>query len=162
MHYIRRGMDARRILLVGHGDLADETAEALDAAGAEVVRLEDPDHEGLRDALAPSADAVLVVSRDDAWPLRVALLVRHLEPDVPIIATIFDPETGGQLEQQIGNCTIASLADVAAPSLAGPCLDDDLAAILDGDAAGGPGVPRRRGGDRPASQPPGSGGHARC
>jgi len=137
MHYIRRGMDARRILLVGHGDLADETAEALDAAGAEVVRLEDPDHEGLRDALAPSADAVLVVSRDDAWPLRVALLVRHLEPDVPIIATIFDPETGGQLEQQIGNCTIASLADVAAPSLAGPCLDDDLAAILDGDAPEG-------------------------
>ena len=59
-------------------------------------------------------------------------------------------EAGRQLEQQIGNCTITSLADVVAPSLAGPCLDDDLAAVLDGDSAGGPGVPRRRGGDRAA------------
>jgi hypothetical protein len=48
-------MSRRRILLLGDGDLAEETAEAL---------------------------------------LRVALLVRHLDPDVPIVATIFDPETG--------------------------------------------------------------------
>ena len=46
------------------------------------------------------ADAVMVVSRDDAWPLRVALLARHLEPDVPIIATIFDPETARELEER--------------------------------------------------------------
>ena len=50
-----------------------------------------PDHEELRDALHNGADAAMVVSRDDAWPLRAALLVRHLDPDVPIVATIFDP-----------------------------------------------------------------------
>jgi voltage-gated potassium channel Kch len=126
-------MPPRRVLLLGEGDLNEETAEALRAAQAEVERLEDPTHEDLRRALDAGADAVMVVSRDDAWPLRAALLVRHLDPDVPIVATIFDPETGRELEEVIGNCTITSLADIVAPTLAGPCLGDDLAAVLDED-----------------------------
>jgi Trk K+ transport system NAD-binding subunit len=124
---------ARRVLLLGAGDLTDETAEALVAAGAEVRRLEDPEAGDLERALREGADAVAVVSRDDAWPLRAALLVRHLDADVPIVATIFDPVAGRALEEQIGKCTITSLADIVAPALAGPCLDDGLAAVLDGD-----------------------------
>ncbi len=126
-------MPRRRILLLGDGDLAEETAEALRAADADVVRFADPSHEELRDALEDGTDAALVVSNDDAWPLRVALLVRHLDRDVPIVATIFDPETGRELEDLIGNCTITSLADIVAPTLAGPCLRDELCAVLDGD-----------------------------
>ena len=126
-------MPPRRVLLLGEGDLNEETAEALRAAEAKVERLEDPTHEELRRALDAGADAVMVVSRDDAWPLRAALLVRHLDPEVPIVATIFDPETGRELEEVIGNCAITSLADIVAPTLAGPCLGDDLAAVLDED-----------------------------
>ena len=122
-----------RILLLGEGDLTAETAEALRAADADVERLEDPTHEELRDALDRGADAAVVVSRDDAWPLRAALLVRHLDPEVPIVATIFEPDTARELEQVIDNCTITSVADIVAPTLAGPCLGDDLAAVLDED-----------------------------
>jgi hypothetical protein len=70
-------MPSRRVLLLGEGDLTEETAEALRAGDAEVERLEDPTHDELRDALDQGADAAMVVSRDDAWPLRAALLVRH-------------------------------------------------------------------------------------
>src|SRR5687767_4902578 len=101
-----------RILLLGEGDLTEETAEALRAAEADVEWLQDPSHEELRDALEERAEAVLVVSRDDAWPLRAALLVRHLDPNVRIVATIFDPATGRELEDVIDNCTITSLADI--------------------------------------------------
>jgi voltage-gated potassium channel Kch len=126
-------MAARRVLLLGEGDLTDETNEALEAAGADVRRLEDPAHEELREAVEAGADAVAVVSRDDAWPLRVVLLVRHLDPDVPIVATISDAAVGRRLEEEIGGCTIVSLAAIVAPSLAGPCLDDQLAAVIDSD-----------------------------
>src|ERR687896_860010 len=136
-------MPPRRILLLGAGDLTDETCAALEASGAEVARLEDPGADELREALEAGADAVLVVSRDDAWPLRAALLVRHLDEDVPIVATIFDPVTGRELEDVIDNCKIASLADIVAPTLAGPCLGNDLAAGLDDD--GRPRGLRRRG-----------------
>ncbi len=126
-------MASPRVLLLGAGDLTEETCAALEAAGAEVDRLEDPRAEELGEALERGADAVAVVSRDDAWPLRAALLVRHLDADVPIVATIFDPATGRELEETVGNLTITSLADIVAPALAGPCLGDDLAAVLDGD-----------------------------
>ena len=126
-------MAARRVLLLGAGDLTDETAAALEAAGADVRRLADPAADEVRSALEDGADAVAVVSRDDAWPLRAALLVRHIDADVPIVATIFDPSAGQELEQEIGNCRITSLADIVAPSLAGPCLADDLAAAIGGD-----------------------------
>src|ERR671915_1481266 len=131
-------MARRRILLLGAGDLTDETQAALEAEGADCVRLEDPDAEALREALEQGADAVAVVSRDDAWPLRAALLVRHLDADVPIVATIFDPTTRAELEQEIENIAITSLAEIVAPSLAGPCLRDDLAAVLDGERPTGP------------------------
>jgi hypothetical protein len=130
-------MASRRILLLGAGDLTDETCAALEAAGGEVVRLEDPSAGELRGALGRGADAVAVVSRDDAWPLRAALLVRHLDADVPIVATIFDAATGRELEHEIDNVAITSLADIVAPSLAGPCLRDDLAAVLDGERPSG-------------------------
>jgi voltage-gated potassium channel Kch len=126
-------MPPRRILLLGEGDLTDETCAALEASGADVVRLEDPSAEGLREALERGADAVAVVSRDDAWPLRAALLVRHLDPDVPIVATIFDPAAGRELEHEVDNVAITSLAEIVAPSLAGPCLDEELAAVLPGE-----------------------------
>jgi voltage-gated potassium channel Kch len=126
-------MPRRRILLLGAGDLTDETGAALEASDAEVVRLEDPGADELRQALERGTDAVAVVSRDDAWPLRAALLVRHLDDEVPIVATIFDPATGRELENEISNIEITSLAEIVAPSLAGPCLRDDLAAVLDGD-----------------------------
>jgi voltage-gated potassium channel Kch len=126
-------MPPRRILLLGAGDLTDETCAALEASDAEVVRLEDPPAEELRAALEAGADAVAVVSRDDAWPLRAALLVRHIDADVPIVATIFDPSTGRELEHEIDNLTITSLAEIVAPSLAGPCLGEDLTAVIDCD-----------------------------
>src|SRR5215218_6430814 len=125
-------MPPPRILLLGAGDLTDETCAALEASGAEVVRLEDPEAGELRDALVQPADAVAVVARDDAWPLRAALLVRHIDADVPIVATILDPATGREVEHEIDNIAITSPADIVAPSLAGPCLGVDLAAVLDG------------------------------
>jgi Trk K+ transport system NAD-binding subunit len=126
-------MAARRVLLLGSGDLTEETNEALAAAGADVEHLDDPEHDELHHALEAGADAVAIVSRDDAWPLRAALLVRHLDPDVPILVTISDAATGRQLGEELGNATVVSVAEIVAPSLAGPCLDDDLAAVVDGD-----------------------------
>jgi predicted dinucleotide-binding enzyme len=40
-----------RVLLIGKGDLAEETGEALAAAGADVDHLEEPEEEEVRAAL---------------------------------------------------------------------------------------------------------------
>jgi Trk K+ transport system NAD-binding subunit len=127
---VRRVADRRRVLLVGRGDLAEEVCEALDAAGAEVSWLEHADDESLRDAVGAKPDAVCVATRDDAFPLRIALLVRHLDEDVPLVVTIFDPGIARQIADTIPSCHVTSVADIVAPSLAGPCISPDLLAVL--------------------------------
>ena len=113
--------EPRRVLLVGGGDLAGEVCEALDAGGGEVTWLEHADDESVRETLErTSPELVVVATRDDAFPLRFALLVRHLDADVPLLVTIFDPGIAEQIADTIPNCLVTSLAEIVAPTLAGP------------------------------------------
>lgn len=129
--------DARRVLLVGGGDLAGEVCEALDAGGGEVTWVEHADDESVREALESTRpDLVCVATRDDAFPLRIALLVRHLDGDVPLLVTIFDPGIAEQIADTIPHCTVTSLADIVAPTVAGPCIDPDLLAVRRKDGRG--------------------------
>jgi voltage-gated potassium channel Kch len=118
------------VLLIGEGDLAEETRQALDAAGAEVYRMKAPEEREVRHALeGDGIDRVAIVSRDDAVVLRVALMVRSVDPDVPMLVTIFDPTMSRQVDAAVEHCDITSMADIVAPSLAGPCLGEDLIAV---------------------------------
>jgi hypothetical protein len=127
---VPRVADSRRVLLVGGGDLAEEVCEALDAAGAEVTWLEHADDASLREGVAAKPDVVCVATRSDAFPLRISLLVRHLDDDVPLLVTIFDPGIAAQIAEVVPNCRVTSIADIVAPSLAGPCISEDLLAVL--------------------------------
>jgi hypothetical protein len=119
-----------RVLLIGGGDLADETHAALEAVGAEVERMETPEEDEVRGVLeARSPDTVAVVSRQDAVALRVALMVRYVDDDVPLLVTIFDPTMADQVREAIAHCTVTSMAEIVAPSIAGPCLGEDLIAV---------------------------------
>jgi Trk K+ transport system NAD-binding subunit len=121
---------SERVVLIGDGDIANETAEALEGAGAEVIRVEQPADDEVRDALADGAvSSVLVASRDDAFVLRSALMVRYVDDDVPLLVTLFDETMAGHVRREIPHCDVTSLADIVAPSLAGPCLGEDLVAI---------------------------------
>ena len=129
--------DPRRVLLVGGGDLAEEVCEALNAGGGEVTWLEHADDVAVREALEQKRpDLVCVATRDDAFPLRMALLVRQLDEDVPLLVTVFDPGMAAQLADTVPNCRVTSLADIVAPTLAGPCIDPDLLAVRRKDGRG--------------------------
>ena len=97
-------------------------------------------------------DVVCVVARQDALPLRLALLVRHLDEDVPLVVTVFDRDMAAQLEDVVPHLRVTSLADIVAPALAGPCIDDDLEAIRRADDGGLDGGPRRRRASRSSPQ----------
>ena len=122
------------ILLIGRGDLAEEVRQGLDALDARVVRLVEPTQREVADVFerGPVARAV-VVSRDDAVALRYALMVRHVDADVDMLVTLFDQTTAEQLSERIEPVDITSLADIVAPVLAGPCLQEGLAAVVERD-----------------------------
>ncbi len=131
-----------RILLIGSGDLAEEVATALEPLEVDLSVLDEPSAEEVEGELDDPTARVLVVSRDDTFALRWALFVRHRDAEVPLLVTIFDPTTAKQVDRLVENCRVTSMADIVAPSLAGPCLGDDLIAVrADGDGDGVSGDP---------------------
>ena len=129
----------RAVLLIGDDDLADETERALASRGAEATRLKGGDGQEVREAVeGGDFDTVAIVARTDAIVLRMALLVRSADEDVPLLLTIFDPTMAEHVQRQIAGATVTSLADVVAPSLAGPCIDERFTAVeLDSDPPAG-------------------------
>ena len=117
------------VVLIGDGDLSDETARALEAADARVVRLCEPSEDDVREALAGDVDHVAVVGLTDAIVLRFALMVRSVSRDVPLLLTIFDWTMAEQVAEMVPKTRLTSLADIVAPSLAGPCVSERFAAV---------------------------------
>ncbi|MGH8573629.1 MAG: NAD-binding protein, partial [Gammaproteobacteria bacterium] len=117
------------VLVIGDGDLSDETAAALEASKARVSRLREPSEEDVREALEDGVDSVAVVARTDSIVLRLALMVRAVTEDVPLLLTIFDPTMAEEVTHEWSNTHVTSLADIVAPSLAGPCIADRFTAV---------------------------------
>jgi voltage-gated potassium channel Kch len=115
-----------RVLLVGPGELPDATQRALHAAAAQVTRLVQPSDTDIREALTEQVDSVIICSRDDAVTLRLALVVEHVRPGVPLIVTVHGRIVSSQLERAVSNIRVTSMAEIVAPTLAGPSLDDRL------------------------------------
>ena len=119
----------RNVVVIGEDDLCDETRRALEAAGAQVTHLGEPDEDAVRDALGDGVDAVAVVGRTDAVVVRRALIVRKLNEDTPLLLTIFDPTMAETMERELPRTRVTSMADIVAPSLAGPCIDERFTAV---------------------------------
>lgn len=118
------------VLLIGDGDLAEETARALEASHARVIRLHEPEEQDVRAALEDEdIDHVAIVALTDAIVLRMALMVRSVSDEVPLLLTIFDPNMVEQVSKMVPRTELTSLANIVAPSLAGPCVDERYAAV---------------------------------
>ena len=118
------------VLVIGEGDLTEETVRALEVAGARVTHLAAPCVDDVREALEDGGvDSVAVVSGEDPIVLRMALMVRAVSADIPLLLTIFDPTMAAETQQAFSNTRVTSLADIVAPSLAGPCIDERFVAV---------------------------------
>ncbi len=127
------------VVVIGEGDLTDETVRALEASKARVIRLLKPDESEVRETLgSEDVDSIAVVARTDEIVLRMALMVRAVSEDVPLLLTIFDPTMAEQVSDVVPHTYVTSLAEIVAPSLAGPCVDERFTAltIRDGEPVG--------------------------
>ena len=123
------GSATRRVLVIGPGELPDATQFALDAAAARVIRLSEPSDNEIREALSEEVDSVIVFSRDDAVALRRALVVENVRPGVPLIVTVHGRIVAAQLRRAVRNIRVTSMAEIVAPTLAAPCLDERLLSV---------------------------------
>lgn len=115
-----------KVLLLTDGTaLGYDTGEALRSQGVDLTVLRDPGDRAVRRALEDEFDSVAVVTREDVTALRLALVVEHFSPGIPLVVTVFDRTVAGQLQRSVPGCNVVSLAGIAAPTLARACLGED-------------------------------------
>jgi voltage-gated potassium channel Kch len=117
-------------VVVGDTTVARRVCASLVDLGCAVRHAPRPDDEELRALLdRPPVAGIAVLLQDDVVALRYALAAAHLQPDAPMVATIFDRTIGDQLARFLPQCDVTSPADLAVASLAGPCVAPGLLAV---------------------------------
>ena len=144
-------------VVIGGTNIARHVCASLADRACPVEHLIAPGDDELRAALAKQPGEVAILLHDDVAALRYALTIAHLAPQLPIIVTIFDRTVARELLHLLPQCHVTSPADIAAPTLAGPCVAATMAAIhhrpegiravhvLDGQPLVQPWQPRPRG-----------------
>jgi hypothetical protein len=126
------------VIVAGEGALTLAVVRDLEEEAVQTLLLAHPgdlEFERALEAAAPTA--VAIVSRDDAYALRLALLAAHTCPSARLVVTIFDRTVAEQLRAAIESCVVVSMADLVAGPLAGACLDDGLLALRQASAEDG-------------------------
>ncbi|MFD9888043.1 hypothetical protein ACFWY9_01780 [Amycolatopsis sp. NPDC059027] len=148
------------LLLIGDGALADAVAGYTTAWGAGLRRLSTPSVADLHGELGldspnDTVDVVVIVSRDDIWVLRHALLVEHVRPGIRLLVTLFDKTVAEELVRSVPDCTVIGMTDALVPALLGPCIDEELTSLCVTSAGDYVGVRRVPGGLRAMRPAPG-------
>ncbi|MFE5707363.1 NAD-binding protein [Rhodococcus koreensis] len=115
-------------LVIGDTNVARRVTAALTHRHHRVEHLVAPNDDELRAALMDEPRGVAVLAHDDVTALRYALATAHLRDEVPLVVTIFDRTVADQLSILLPQCEVTSPADLAAPTLAGPCIEQGLLA----------------------------------
>ena len=124
----------RRFLLVGESDLAGRVCGQLHGSGVQVAHLGRPTDDDLSHQLSVRIDGVGILVHDDVAALRYALAISHLDPELPIVATIFDRTVGSEVRRMLSNVTVTSPATLAAPALTAACTNTMMMALVSDEA----------------------------
>jgi threonine dehydrogenase-like Zn-dependent dehydrogenase len=128
--------DSQRFVVIGDTTSAQRVCASLQARGHTVDHMVAPDDARLHEAMRPAPAGVAVLSHSDDTSLRYALAVSHLNPDVAIVAAIFDATMSEQIGALLPNCVVTSPGVLASPALAAACLTAGSAAIVTDGSTG--------------------------
>lgn len=117
-------------VVIGDTTVARRVCSSLTQWGHDVRHAARPDDDELRQILETApVRGIAILLQDDVIALRYGLAAAHIHPSAPMVVTIFDRTIGDQLARFLPQCDVTSPADLAAPSLAGPCVQPDLLAV---------------------------------
>lgn len=96
----------------------------LRARDVTIVEAARTDERVLREAGVHRARAVIVLGRDEVASTRTALAVEDADGGVPIVLEVVNPAFGSRLAPLLGDCTVLSPAQLAAPAFIGAAIGD--------------------------------------
>jgi Trk K+ transport system NAD-binding subunit len=102
----------------GHGPLIAEMA------GVTVVEARRLDAGAYARADLATADALALLTQDDAGNIDAALLAEEINPDLRVVIRMFNMGLGDNVRQLLGDCAVLSATMIAAPAFVSAALGD--------------------------------------
>ena len=110
------------LVVIAHGESPRGVIADIEALGCLVITATHVREAELRAAGVERARAAIVLGDDDVMALRVGLMIDELAPGLRIVIEMTNPRLGDRLISLIGDCTLLSSAELAAPAFVAAAL----------------------------------------
>ena len=111
------------VLLIGDPrGLGEALTKQLTDAGAEVLNANGPDGRVAEALARTNWSAVVILSHDDAYTLRLTLLTAHVAPEIPVWVTLFDRTIINRIREIVPSVNVLTPAEMVADALADLCM----------------------------------------
>jgi Trk K+ transport system NAD-binding subunit len=106
-----------QLVVIAPGERGRDNLDDLRELGATVItsRFNVRQADLMRAGVA-QAKAAVILGDDDVFAVRVALAIEELAPGLRFVIEMSNPNIGGKLTELLGDCTLLSAADLAAPA----------------------------------------------
>jgi Trk K+ transport system NAD-binding subunit len=111
-----------QLVVIAPGERGRANVEDLRELGATVLASQHVREADLRRAGVAAAKAAVILGDDDVFAVRVALAIEELAPGLRFVIEMSNPNIGGKLTELLGDCTLLSAADLAAPAFVAAAL----------------------------------------
>ena len=114
-------------VVAGDGRLVDAIIERLEKAALRVVHIQGGGGKGPAPEHLDGAKACLLAQEDDSGNVDLALTLRGLKPDLPLVVRLFDGVLSSYLKETLTGTTVLSMSAISAPRFA-EALDQTIRA----------------------------------
>ena len=111
-----------QLVVIAPGERGRANLDDLRELGATVLTARHVREPDLRRAAVSQAKAAVILGDDDVFAVRVALAIEELAPGLRFVIEMSNPNIGGKLTELLGDCTLLSAADLAAPAFVAAAL----------------------------------------
>jgi Trk K+ transport system NAD-binding subunit len=111
-----------QLVVVAHGENPRGAIADIEALGCQMIIASQIREAELRAAGVERARTAVVLGDDDVMALRLGLMIDELALGLRIVIEMTNPRLGGRLTTLIGDCTLLSSAELAAPAFVAAAL----------------------------------------
>ena len=111
-----------QLTVLARRDATPSTLAELSELAVELVTVVRVGEAELTQAGVDRATAVVILGADDVTAVRTALAVEELNPEARLVVEMSNPNLGDKLATLLGDCTVLSTAELAAPAFVAAAL----------------------------------------
>ena len=111
-----------QLVVLAYGLIDPDVVAEIQALGGEVITTSSVHESALRSAGVERAKAAVILGDNDVLAIRIALMISELAPGLRQVIEMTNPNLGSKLTELIGDCTMLSSAELAAPAFVAAAL----------------------------------------